>query len=187
MKRVADADLRLLRIFATVVECKGFAVAQAELNLSASSISGYISALEQRLGVRLCTRGRAGFSLTDKGAAIYREAQRLFAALDDFVASAGATRGRLTGTLKIGLVDCTVTDPNAPITRAIRRPTINVPTLVIWGSEDRVLPLAESEALQRGIGGAELAILPDAGHASNQERPVEFNALLRSFLHASHR
>src|SRR5687767_15821479 len=96
MKRVADADLRLLRIFATVVECKGFAVAQAELNLSASSISGYISALEQRLGVRLCTRGRAGFSLTDKGAAIYREAQRLFAALDDFVASAGATRGRLT-------------------------------------------------------------------------------------------
>ena len=121
MKRVADADLRLLRIFATVVECKGFAVAQAELNLSASSISGYISALEQRLGVRLCTRGRAGFSLTDKGAAIYRDAQRLFAALDDFVASAGAARGRLTGTLKIGLVDCTVTDPNAPITRAVRR------------------------------------------------------------------
>ena len=120
MKRVADTDLRLLRIFATVVECKGFAVAQAELNLSASSISGYISALEQRLGVRLCTRGRAGFSLTDKGAAIYRDAQRLFAALDDFVASAGATRGRLTGTLKIGLVDCTVTDPNAPITRACR-------------------------------------------------------------------
>lgn len=121
MKRVADVDLRLLRIFATVVEGKGFAVAQAELNLSASSISGYISALEQRLGVRLCTRGRAGFSLTDKGLAIYREAQRLFASLDDFVASTGAVRGQLTGTLKIGLVDCTVTDPNAPVTRAIGR------------------------------------------------------------------
>jgi DNA-binding transcriptional LysR family regulator len=121
MKRVADADLRLLRIFAAVVEAKGFAVAQAELNLSPSSVSGYISALEQRLGVRLCTRGRAGFSLTDKGAVIYREAQRLFAALDDFVVSAGATRGRLTGTLKIGLVDCTVTDPDAPVTRAIQR------------------------------------------------------------------
>ncbi|HXV24364.1 MAG TPA: LysR family transcriptional regulator [Alphaproteobacteria bacterium] len=121
MKRVADADLRLLRIFATVVEAKGFAVAQAELNLSASSISGYISALEQRLGVRLCSRGRAGFSLTDKGAVIYREAQRLFAALDDFVATAGAARGRLTGTLKVGLVDCTATDPNAPVTRAIKR------------------------------------------------------------------
>src|SRR5213594_796866 len=121
MKRVADADLRLLRIFAAVVEAKGFAVAQAELNLSPSSISGYISALEQRLGVRLCTRGRAGFSLTDKGAVIYREAQRLFAALDDFAVSAGATRGRLTGTLKIGLVDCTVTDPDALVTRAIQR------------------------------------------------------------------
>ena len=121
MKRVSDADLRLLRVFATVVECKGFAGAQAQLSLSAPSISGYIAALEQRLGMRLCNRGRAGFSVTDKGAAIYREAQRLFAAADEFAANAGAVSGRLTGTLRIGLVDCTVTDPNAPVTRAIRR------------------------------------------------------------------
>ena len=33
MKRVSDADLRLLRVFATVVECKGFAGAQAQLSL----------------------------------------------------------------------------------------------------------------------------------------------------------
>lgn len=121
MKRVSDADLRLLRIFATVVECNGFAGAQARLGLSTSSISGYIAALEQRLGMRLCNRGRGGFSLTDKGAVIYREAQRLFAAADEFVANAGAISRRLTGTLRIGLVDCTVTDPNAPVTRAIRR------------------------------------------------------------------
>lgn len=121
MKRVSDADLRLLRIFSTVAESKGFAAAQAALNLSASSISGYITALEQRLGVRLCSRGRAGFSLTDKGALIYREAQRLFGAMDEFVTNAGAVKGRATGTLRIGLVDCTVTDPNAPIARAIQR------------------------------------------------------------------
>jgi DNA-binding transcriptional LysR family regulator len=121
MKRVSDADFRLLRIFATVVESKGFAAAQAELNLSVSSISTYITALEQRLGVRLCSRGRAGFALTDKGSIIYREAQRLFGAADEFVANAGAARGRLTGTLNIGLVDCTVTDVNAPTTRALQR------------------------------------------------------------------
>jgi DNA-binding transcriptional LysR family regulator len=121
LKRVSDADLRLLRIFSTVAESKGFAPAQASLNLSASSISGYITALEQRLGVRLCSRGRAGFSLTDKGALIYREAQRLFGAMDEFVTNAGAVKGRATGTLRIGLVDCTVTDPNAPIARAIQR------------------------------------------------------------------
>lgn len=121
MARISDADLRLLRIFATVVECKGFAAAQAELNLSAPSISSYIAALEQRLGVRLCSRGRSGFELTDKGAIIYREAQRLFAAVDEFTASAGAVRGRLTGNLRIGVVDCTVTDPAAPLSDALRR------------------------------------------------------------------
>lgn len=121
MRRVSDADLRLLKIFATVAECNGFAAAQAELNLSAPSISNYMTALEQRLGVRLCTRGRAGFALTDKGAIIYREAQKLFAAANAFAANAGAVKGRLTGTLRIGLVDCTVTDPRSPVVAAVRR------------------------------------------------------------------
>jgi DNA-binding transcriptional LysR family regulator len=145
LKRVSDADLRLLRIFSTVAESKGFAAAQAALNLSASSISGYITALEERLGVRLCSRGRAGFSLTDKGALIYREAQRLFGAMDEFVTNAGAVKGRATGTLRIGLVDCTVTDPNAPIARAIRR----------FNSRDNdvriELSVAAPTALQRSV------------------------------------
>jgi LysR family transcriptional regulator, transcriptional activator for bauABCD operon len=121
LARVSDADLRLLRIFATVVDCKGFAAAQAELNLSAPSISSYIAALEQRLGVRLCSRGRSGFELTDKGAIIHREAQRLFAAVEEFTASAGAVRGRLTGNLRLGVVDCTVTDAASPLREAFRR------------------------------------------------------------------
>ena len=121
MARVSDADLRLLRVFATVVDCKGFAAAQTELNLSAPSISSYIAALEQRLGVRLCNRGRGGFVVTDKGALIYREAQRLFAAVEEFTASAGAVRGRLTGNLRIGAVDCTATDPGSPLRDALRR------------------------------------------------------------------
>lgn len=61
-------------------------------------------------------------------------------------------------------------------------PTIVAPTLVIWGSEDRVLPRAESERLAAGIPGARLAIIEGAGHAANQERPEEFNRLVRAFL-----
>ena len=121
MKRVADADLRLLRIFADVVRCKGLSAAQVELNLSVSSISCYIATLEQRLGVRLCNRGRSGFALTDKGEIIYREAQRLFAVVDEFAMTASEVRGRLSGTLKIGHVDCAVTDNSAPMTQALRR------------------------------------------------------------------
>src|SRR5262249_21740457 len=108
-------------IFATVAHYRGFAAAQAELNLSAPSISTYITALEERLGVRLCTRGRAGFALTDKGELIFSEAQRLFAAVDEFAANAGAVRGRLSGNLRIGVVDCTASDPNSPLAQALRR------------------------------------------------------------------
>ena len=97
MARISDADLRLLRIFSTIADCKGFAAAQAELNLSAASISSYIAAIEQRLGVRLCNRGRAGFALTDKGAIDLSRGAAPAGAVEEFSASAGALRGRLTG------------------------------------------------------------------------------------------
>ncbi len=164
MKRVSDADLRLLRIFSTVAESRGFAAAQATLNLSAPSISGYITALEQRLGVRLCSRGRSGFALTDKGAVIYREAQRLFGAMDEFVSHAGAVKGRTTGTLRIGLVDCTVTDPNAPIARAIQRFNQREHDVRIE------LSIAAPTALQRNVLERRL-------HLAVASFPVEISAL----------
>jgi pimeloyl-ACP methyl ester carboxylesterase len=36
--------------------------------------------------------------------------------------------------------------------------------------------------MQRGIAGAELVVIPDAGHMSNMEQPGAFNAALASFL-----
>jgi pimeloyl-ACP methyl ester carboxylesterase len=36
--------------------------------------------------------------------------------------------------------------------------------------------------MQRGIGGAELAVVPDAGHMSNMEQPAAFNLALARFL-----
>ena len=51
-------DLKLLRIFISVVRHQGFANAQRELNLSTSAISTYMSQLEGALGIVLCHRGR---------------------------------------------------------------------------------------------------------------------------------
>src|ERR1700680_543661 len=75
--QVQDTDLKLLRIFETIVRCGGFAAAQPILNIGASSISEYMSQLETRLGLRLCERGRAGFRLTEEGAELHAAAQRL--------------------------------------------------------------------------------------------------------------
>ena len=59
---------------------------------------------------------------------------------------------------------------------------ISAPTLVVVGAEDPSTPVAHSEVIQRGIAGAELAVIDDAAHISNAAQPEEFNRLLRMFL-----
>jgi 3-oxoadipate enol-lactonase len=61
-------------------------------------------------------------------------------------------------------------------------PTINVPTLIITGSDDILMPLPTSEAMHEAIPGSELVVLPDAGHLSNLEAPERFNATVERFL-----
>ncbi|PWC52452.1 LysR family transcriptional regulator [Azospirillum sp. TSO22-1] len=114
-------DLRLLRMFMTIVEAGGFTAAQGELNLSLSTISTHFTELEGRLGVRLCRRGRSGFQLTAEGQAVYDELRRVFDTLERFGARVRGLRDRMTGTLSIGLVDNTLSDPQAPLERVFAR------------------------------------------------------------------
>jgi 3-oxoadipate enol-lactonase len=62
---------------------------------------------------------------------------------------------------------------------------IRVPTLVVCGEEDELTPPADAGTLVQGIRGAELALVPRAGHLSNLEAPAEFGAALRAFLDRS--
>ena len=55
-------------------------------------------------------------------------------------------------------------------------------TLILVGSQDKITPLPLSEAMRTRIPGAELQIIPDAGHFSNAENPAAFNDRLVSFL-----
>jgi 3-oxoadipate enol-lactonase len=59
---------------------------------------------------------------------------------------------------------------------------IDFPTLIIVGAEDQLTPVAEAESLRDGIRGARLQVIEGAGHLSNIERPVEFNAALTAFI-----
>lgn len=116
-----DVDLKLLRVFAAVVEHGGFGPAQAVLNISLSRLSSMIAELERRLGVRLCHRGRVGFRLTDKGAQVYQSSLRLMNSLEGFKAEVGALRGRLVGNLAIGMVDNIVSNPECRLSEVISR------------------------------------------------------------------
>ncbi len=59
---------------------------------------------------------------------------------------------------------------------------LDVPTLVVAGTHDRLTPSGAAERIAGAIKGAELAVIRDAGHMSFLERPHSFNARLRTFL-----
>jgi LysR family transcriptional regulator, transcriptional activator for bauABCD operon len=119
LANLSEGDIRLLKVFSKVVEAGGFSAAQIELNVSQSTISTHMTALEQRLGLRLCQRGRAGFRLTEKGQLIYQASQRLFASLEEFRSEAGAVRNRLVGSLDIGIVDNLITNPMSRLHQSV--------------------------------------------------------------------
>jgi len=59
---------------------------------------------------------------------------------------------------------------------------IRVPTLVLCGAEDTITPVGEAEALQRGIAGSRLVVIPRAGHLANLEQPEAVNLAFSQFL-----
>jgi pimeloyl-ACP methyl ester carboxylesterase len=63
-------------------------------------------------------------------------------------------------------------------------PGITVPTLLLWGELDARSPLSVAHAFRAAIPGAELVVLPGAGHVSNLERPQDFNRAVRAFCRA---
>lgn len=59
---------------------------------------------------------------------------------------------------------------------------ITVPTLVVWGRHDQLLPLALGERFAREIPGATLVVIEDSGHLPMIESPTAFVAALQGFL-----
>lgn len=118
MRRMDNMDLRLLRIFATLVEAGSFTEAQAELNISQPTLSTHLSTLEQRLGNRLCDRGRKGFRLTPFGSKTYSAAKKLFADIEAFNETMGQ-QSLPQKRLRLGIIDGVVTNACLGLQRAL--------------------------------------------------------------------
>jgi 3-oxoadipate enol-lactonase len=61
---------------------------------------------------------------------------------------------------------------------------LRVPSLVITGAEDQMVPPSMGRALAAAIPGGEYVEIPEAGHSVNQEQQRVFNEALRAFLDA---
>jgi DNA-binding transcriptional LysR family regulator len=155
--QISDADLRILRIFKTVVECGGFSAAEVELNISRAAISIAISDLETRLGFRLCQRGRSGFSLTNEGSKVYDHTLQLLSSIEDFRTHINALHQHLKGELNIGITDNLVTLPHTRITKSLAGLKDKGPQVTI---NIRMIPPNDVE---RGVldGGLHVGIVPD--------------------------
>ncbi len=64
--------------------------------------------------------------------------------------------------------------------------TVRAPVLLVWGAQDRLVPVAVAPkvhaAFGQAAGGARLEVFPDAGHVTMMELPEQFATLARSFL-----
>ena len=59
---------------------------------------------------------------------------------------------------------------------------IRLPTLVIHGTEDQLIPVSEGELIRDTIPGARMVTIPEAGHLPNLEQPELFNLAVREFI-----
>lgn len=59
---------------------------------------------------------------------------------------------------------------------------ISLPSLILWGADDRLIPLEVGEDLNKRIAGSEFVVLQNVGHAPMEESPQETASAIKSFL-----
>jgi len=129
--KIGDTHIRLVRIYKAVIESGGFAAAEVELNISRPAISLAITELEALLNMRLCQRGRGGFSVTEEGETVYQASLQLLASLETFKSQVNAINRELKGELNIGVTDNLASIPNMRITQALSELKDQGPEVII--------------------------------------------------------
>lgn len=61
---------------------------------------------------------------------------------------------------------------------------MRAPTLVIWGRQDRWLPVEQAERVRGAIPGARLEVIDACGHMPQEERPAEVTRTILRFVGA---
>ena len=61
-------------------------------------------------------------------------------------------------------------------------PRVNVPTLIVWGENDRIVPVSAGERISSAMPDARLEVIAGAGHMPHIEKPDEVIPLLMQHL-----
>ena len=60
-----------------------------------------------------------------------------------------------------------------------------IPTLIVWGTHDRIIPAWHATAAQQAIPGSQVELFEGAGHFPHLDEPDRFAALLAEFTRAT--
>jgi pimeloyl-ACP methyl ester carboxylesterase len=57
-----------------------------------------------------------------------------------------------------------------------------VPTLIVWGEQDSIIPVKDAQEFERLIPDSRKVVMTDTGHIAMAERPGAFNDVMMEFL-----
>lgn len=97
-------ELRHLRYFTAVVECKGYREASRQLHIAQPSISEAVSDLEDELGLKLFSRAHRNARVTPEGEIFYEDAVRILQQAETAILTAKRAAEGKVGRLSIGFI-----------------------------------------------------------------------------------
>ncbi|MBB3289028.1 MULTISPECIES: LysR family transcriptional regulator [unclassified Rhizobium] len=160
--QIQIADLQSIRIFKAIADSGGLSAAQTKLGMSLSHISSTLTSFEERFGVKLCNRGRSGFSLTDAGKRIYASAAAVLDSLASFEEELAGVKGVIAGNLCLACHGGDYTHPSyilpEAISRFLARPNNHGTIQLEIGSQEFI-----AEGLVNGMIDIGIGHFPSAG------------------------
>ena len=87
---------------------------------------------------------------------------------------------QLRGAGKPGFMQALRANIDYPVTE--RLPEIACPTLIVWGDEDKIIPVGDASVFEELIPNSSKVIFEGTGHMAMLERPAAFNEMLSEFI-----
>lgn len=116
-----ERDLHALRVFQVVASAGGFSAAEKRLCMTTATISRKIKDVEERIGLKLCTRGPQGFALTSAGKVALTRIQDAWDAVDRILPAIEFAAGVMSGQLKVAILHNVIGNPDCHLASAIEQ------------------------------------------------------------------
>ncbi|MBE9559230.1 MAG: LysR family transcriptional regulator [Proteobacteria bacterium] len=180
-----------MAVFRRVVEAKNFSAVARETNMSQSTVSKHIAALEERLGTKLLNRSTRSLKLTEAGKEYYHHCIRILNDFQEAEASIGKGKIKPTGTLRISTSAAFGRTCLLPSLDEFFNayPDINIDLLFDDDYVDlvkqgidlaiRIGPLADSTLIARKIGTSPRVVVASTDYLVKHGRPKKPTDLIK--------